>query len=279
MPKPIPPRPLAMPNRSGSKSLPLRGLSSLVLCAVVLSAAPRLAAQASATAPAPAANPVPAPTHRPVHRHKSSSAIRAKAKPDATAIASAEKSNPVDLTKPILPTWPANDKPTAAAVTWDSHGLRIEAANSSLKQILEAVSTATGAEIQGMDSDQRVFGAYGPGQARDVLSQLLQGSGYNILMIGDQGQGAPRQIVLTARSAADSSSSASKSAPNSSADEDTEAEEPQQPATPSTIRPGFGPSGNPHSPQHIMDPMQQERQQTEQQPQQQQQPQGNNPQN
>jgi len=262
-----------MLNRSGWKSHLLRGLSSLALCAVVLSATPRLAAQASATALAPAANPVPAPTHRPVHRHKSSSAIRAKAKPDATAIASAEKSNPVDL-KPIPPAWPANDKPTAATVTWDSHGLRIEAANSSLKQILEDVSTATGAEIQGMGSDQRVFGAYGPGQARDVLSQLLQGSGYNILMIGDQGQGAPRQILLTARSAADSSSSANKSAPNSSADEDTEAEEPQQPATPSAIRPGSGPSGNPHSLQQIMEPMQQERQQTEQpQQQQQQQPQ------
>jgi hypothetical protein len=216
----------------------------------------------------------------PVHRHKSSSATHTKAKPDATAIAPAEISNPVDPSKPILPAWPANDRPTAATVTWDSHGLRIEAANSSLKQILDEVSTATGAEIQGMGSDQRVFGAYGPGQARDVLSQLLQGSGYNILMIGDQGQGAPRQILLTARDAGDSSSSANKSASNSSAEEDTEAEEPQQPATPSTVRPGFGLSGNPRSSQQIMDQMQQERQRMEQQQQpQQQQQQGNNPQN
>jgi hypothetical protein len=219
----------------------------------------------------------------PTHRHKSSSAAHAKAKPEAAAIAPSEISAPVDPPKPIFPAWPANDKPTAATVTWDSHGLRIEAANSSLKQILDDVSTATGAEIQGMGNDQRVFGAYGPGQAREVLSQLLQGSGYNILMIGDQGQGAPRQILLTARNAADSSSSTNKSAPNSSADEDTEAEEPQQPAAPSTVRPGFGPSGNPRSPQQIMDQMQQERQKMEQQQpqQQQQQPQqqGNNPQN
>ncbi len=52
-----------------------------------------------------------------------------------------------------------------------------------------------------MGQDQRIFGAYGPGPARDVLSQLLDGSGYNVLMIGDQGQGTPRRIVLSARPA------------------------------------------------------------------------------
>ena len=50
-----------------------------------------------------------------------------------------------------------------------------------------------------MNSDERVFGAYGlRSQARDVLAQLLQGSGYNVIMIGDQGQGTPRQLLLSA---------------------------------------------------------------------------------
>jgi hypothetical protein len=77
--------------------------------------------------------------------------------------------------------------------------LKVDAENSSLSQILKDVATATGSSVEGFDQDRRVFGAYGPGQARDVLSQLLQGSGYNVLMIGDLGQGAPREIVLTSR--------------------------------------------------------------------------------
>ena len=51
-----------------------------------------------------------------------------------------------------------------------------------------------------MGADERIFGTYGPGPARDVLSQLLDGSGYNVLMVGDRGAGTPRRIVLTIRS-------------------------------------------------------------------------------
>ena len=55
------------------------------------------------------------------------------------------------------------------------------------------VSLKTGAKVEGVGADERIFGAYGPGPARDVLTELLDGSGYNILMIGDLGQGTPRR--------------------------------------------------------------------------------------
>jgi len=97
-----------------------------------------------------------------------------------------------------MPNWPANDKPVDATVVWDSHGLRIVAANSSLRQILDQVATETGAKLEGMNGDQRVFGSFGPGPARDVITQLLDGSGYNVLILGDQ-DGAPRQIMLSSR--------------------------------------------------------------------------------
>jgi hypothetical protein len=84
-------------------------------------------------------------------------------------------------------------------VVWDSHGLHVEASNSSLEQILKDVSTATGAKLEGFSADQRVFGSYGPGTAREVLSQLLDGSGYNVVLIGDQGEGTPREIVLSSK--------------------------------------------------------------------------------
>jgi len=165
----------------------------------------------AAQTPAP---PAPAPTHAATHQHKKPAAGKPAAQP-APAPAPAA---------PQIPNWPANNKPAEASVVWDSHGLRIDAANSSLQQILDDISTTTGAKVEGMDKDERVFGSYGPGQARDVLSQLLEGSGYNILMIGDQGQGTPRQIVLTVRT----SGGPTQARTNLTADDDSDDEQPQQ---------------------------------------------------
>ena len=118
--------------------------------------------------------------------------------------------------------------------------------------------------VQGLTGDERIFGVYGPGLARDVLSQLLQGSGYNVLMVGDQGQGAPRQILLSSRNAANALA-ANKSNANSdddSADNDAEEQpQPQPQAPPTNFRPAFGPGASPRSPQQIMQDMQQRQQQ------------------
>ena len=156
----------------------------------------------------------PAPAHKPVHPHKHPGTAHLLTPPVQAA--------PVPVTPPTPepPHWPANDKPADASVTWDSRGLLINAANSSLKQILNDVSAATGAKVEGLGADQRIFGAYGPGRARDVLSQLLEGSGYNVLMIGDQGEGTPRQIVLTARGGANTQTAANPAQPAPHANEE-----------------------------------------------------------
>ena len=78
--------------------------------------------------------------------------------------------------------------------------------------------------------------SYGPGPARDVLSQLLQGSGYNVVLIGDQGQGTPREIVLSLRHAGACNDAAANPAPAS--EEDTDTEEQPQPGQP-PVRPGM----------------------------------------
>jgi hypothetical protein len=183
---------------------------------------------------------------------------------------------PVPPPAPPPPNWPINDRPNHASITWDSQGLRIQAANSSLQQILNDVSAATGAKVEGMGADQRVYGEYGPGQAKDVLSQLLMGSGYNVLLAGDLGQGAPREILLSPRrTAGNAPGSANRQDQNGDDDaSDNEVEEqpqplPQPPPTP--IRPGFSPSGPPRGPQQIMEEMQQRQLQQQQQIQQQQQ--------
>ena len=165
-----------------------------------------------------------------------------------------------------MPLWPVNETPAHASVTWDSKGLRIDAANSSLMQILTDVSTATGTKVDGLNADQRIFGAYGPGLARDVLSQLLQGSGYNVLMIGDEGQGAPRQILLSSRRTGAAMQTVNNNASNNNAaDDDADVDEPPQVQQP-PMRPGFAPGAPPRSPQQIMQEMQQRQQQMQQAP-------------
>jgi hypothetical protein len=124
-------------------------------------------------------------------------------------------------------------------VVWDSHGLFIQASNSSLDQILNDVSLKTGAKVEGMGADERIFGIYGPGPARDVLTELLEGSGYNVLMIGDQGQGTPRRIVLSGRPAGP----AQPSAQSTPSDSEAEQEQMTAPEVPPT-----GPSSQPQPP-------------------------------
>jgi hypothetical protein len=246
-------------------------LRSLLLPAVVLML---VAAHISLTAQTPDPQaPAPASTPKYVHRKRPN--------PAHPAVQPTPVITPVPITppEPEQPKWPAFDPAAQASVVWDSRGLRIDAANSSLQQILKDVSTATGAKVDGLATDERIFGAYGPGQAREVLSQLLQGSGYNVIMICDQGQGTPRQILLSPRQAA-SNQGAARTAQNNSNDEDNDVEEqPATPDPPAPARPGFPPGTPPRSPQQIMQEMQQRQQDMQQrQPPQQQQPPPNNPQ-
>jgi hypothetical protein len=145
----------------------------------------------------------------------------AKPSPSTPAPIAAETPQP----EPPKPDWPVNDKPVPAKVVWDIHGLTVEANNSSLNEILKEVAAATGARLEGKVGDDRVFGSYGPGSARDVITQLLDGTAYNVLMAGDQGEGTPREIVLSNRP---SGPAPANNAQNNS-EEDVEYEQPQQP--------------------------------------------------
>lgn len=233
--------------------------SALAILAAALFDAQMLIAVQAPAVQTPATPPAPNPSHKAVHSHTRPGRVRPKIPP----VQAAEV--PVTPPAPILPYWPVNDKPSDAAVIWDSQGLRIEAANSSLRQILKDVSTTTGTKVEGQGADERVFGSYGPGQARDVLSQLLQGSGYNVMMVGDLGQGAPRQIVLSSRHSGDTPKPVTNSAASNSDDEDTDTEEqpqPQsQPLLPVPNRPSLVPISPPRTPQQIIQEMQLRQQQ------------------
>ncbi|HEX4064829.1 MAG TPA: hypothetical protein VHZ09_02315 [Acidobacteriaceae bacterium] len=92
------------------------------------------------------------------------------------------------------------DKPAQPAKVKLSDGqLSVTATNSSLSAILDSIETTSGMKIDGLGKDQRIFGIYGPGNPRDVLSSLLDGAGYNFLMVGDTTLGTPSQVILTQR--------------------------------------------------------------------------------
>jgi len=192
----------------------------------------------------------------------------------------AQAQQPAPAPQPEMPKWPVNDTPAKPSITWDSQGLRIDANNASLHDILNEVSADTGAKVEGMGTDERVFGQYGPGATRDVISQLLHGSNYNVLMIGDQGSGTPRQIVLSARHSGPNPPTAN-APPQDQPDEDVP-DEPQsedQPVQPPPLingRPPMpmvpqGPPGTPRTPQQVLQELQQRQQQIQDQQQQQQQ--------
>jgi hypothetical protein len=162
--------------------------------------------------------------------------------------------------------------PQAALVHLSDQLLTVTANNSSLSEILKDLASS-GMTVDGMDKDLRVFGVYGPGNPSDILATLLDGAGYNFVMVGATSTGTPRQIVLTARSNAPPS--APQARPTPPPDDDDEPlvvnnppdDEPSQ-------RPGAMP-GDPRQPRtpaemlQELQRMRQEQQQQQQQPQQQ----------
>jgi hypothetical protein len=174
--------------------------------------------------------------------------------------------------------------PNPAQVHVDAGKLSIKAENSTLSGILHEVSSETGMTVDGLSKDQRIFGNYGPASPREVLSALLDGLGYNVLMVGDQSNGAPRQLLLTQRTAGPASGNHSVEQPirqsNSSSDDDDDATPdtqdnvpmpprpvPAQPEVNQEQPPATPPQGQGQvkTPQQMLQELQQMRQQQQQQ--------------
>jgi hypothetical protein len=171
--------------------------------------------------------------------------------------------------------------PKPAEITIAAHKLAIKADNSTLAQILQSISSSTGMKIEGLSSgkDDRIFGSYGPGDPHEVLLALLDGSGYNVIMVGETATGAPRELSLSQRG--NSTTQAASQRSNSGeddADDDQEVQQvpsPGEPGIPVQGQPGAPPGESqppPRNPQEILQELQRLRQQG-QQPGQQPQPQ------
>lgn len=86
-----------------------------------------------------------------------------------------------------------------ATVNLSNGKLTVDADNSDLSQILQDLATLSGMTITGLTKGPRVFGIYGPGNSREILTDLLFASGYNFIMVGGATDGPPRELVLTSR--------------------------------------------------------------------------------
>jgi hypothetical protein len=238
------------PEETARLRLPATALAAVFGLGIIL-ACDLVAAQAPVQQPPSTAGQKSAGNRANTPTRRSEESHRTKAHTPAQAVATPPAA-PTPPPAPKPPDWPANDRPTPASVVWDAQGLRITANNSSLDQILHQVAQDTGAKVEGLSQDQRVFGSYGPGDPRDILSQLLDGSGYNVLMLGGQGDGAPEEIVLSIARPAGPQPPASS---NQSSEDDSQVEEPPEPLPePRPVSPAFAP-GQPNAPQQLWQQM------------------------
>lgn len=102
--------------------------------------------------------------------------------------------------KPEKPPYPSDIAAKPATLSLKDGKLTVQADNSDLSQILREVASVSGMTVNGITKSARIFGVYGPGNPRDVLTALLDGSGYNFVMIGATNDGAPRELLLTSKS-------------------------------------------------------------------------------
>jgi hypothetical protein len=96
---------------------------------------------------------------------------------------------PLDTLSPVLP-----------QVSYENGQLTIIAPNSTLGDILRAVRKQTGADIEIPVATDRVVTHLGPGPARDVMAELLNGSRFNYVLLGSpENPSALTRVVLVAR--------------------------------------------------------------------------------
>ena len=123
--------------------------------------------------------------------------FRADIKPVAVLTTRAAKLSP-PVVPPIQPIKPA----TKLEVDFRNGKLTIRANKATLAEVLYEVQRKTGADIPIPSGAQReqVVGIFGPAPAREALASLLNGSGFNfILVASDRDPSQLRSVVLTPR--------------------------------------------------------------------------------
>ena len=180
-------------------------------------------------------------------------------------------------TGPVPPIPLDSMSPVPPQVSYQNSQLTIVAPNSTLGDILRAVHKQTGAEIDVPAATERVVTHLGPGPAREVVAELLNGSRFNYVLLGSPADDSSlTRVLLVAKTGADTAAAqqqpASKPQPppeaeasEAAAAEETDAAadeaaaEAEQAAPPPDQQPGV------KSPQEMLQEMQQRQLQLQQQ--------------
>jgi hypothetical protein len=202
-------------------------------------------------------------------------AAPAPAAPAAQPAAAPQPAAPPPQSTEVAPSLlqqPARD----AQIVFADGSLSIHADNSSLSAILRQVANNSGMKIEGLGGDERVFGNFGPGAPRDVLADLLVGTAYNQVLLGDLSNGAPRELILTPATRGGAPAPSPAPQANANADEgNNEPEAVETPPTPPQPEPPAGSAQQPpgvRTPQQLFEQLQQMRGAQQRGQQQQQQP-------
>ena len=108
---------------------------------------------------------------------------------------------PSGPTGPVQPIPLDNIAAVPPQVTYQDSQLTIVAPNSTLADILRAVHKQTGAEIEIPSAPDRVVTRLGPGPAREVMADLLNGSRFNYILLGSpEDANVLSRVVLVAKS-------------------------------------------------------------------------------
>ena len=115
----------------------------------------------------------------------------------------AKKSEPVSEVPQAPPPPPTLEQqaPTPPQVTYKNGQLAIDSRNATLSQVLRSVQAQTGAsvEIPPGAGNERVVATLGPGQPKDVLASLLNGSKFNYVILGEANRpGSVQKVILMA---------------------------------------------------------------------------------
>ena len=183
--------------------------------------------------------------------------------PTATGTTANAQAPPLNLLQE-----PAKD----AQVSFAGDRLSIRADNSSLSAILHKVAAQSGMQVEGLAGDERVFGTFGPGSPSDVLADLLNGTAYDVALIGNASYGAPRELILTPSRGGGVArgitmpvqAQGQGSADDSNNDQETQETPPSPPENVPPPAPGNTPAGV-RTPQQLFQQLQQMRQAQQQQ--------------
>jgi hypothetical protein len=121
-----------------------------------------------------------------------------------------------------VPQIPLDSIPAVAPqVTYQAGALTIVAPNSTLGDILRAVHKLTSADIEiPATANERVVTHLGPGPARDVVAELLNGSRFNYVLLGSPTDAnLLTRVVLVAKTGSDAAPGVAQSQPGQQAEQ------------------------------------------------------------